>query len=75
MTLEFAQKSRELPNKVEIRLMKEAGNRFIPGMNKRYEIAAAKKISSPYEKQPCDHKQVTGRKKVTVKKGRLQVCC
>jgi hypothetical protein len=59
MTLEFAQKSRESPQKVEIPLLKQAAKSFVPEMNKRDDIAAAESISSPFEKQLCDHKQVT----------------
>jgi hypothetical protein len=59
MTLEFAQKSRESPHKVEIPLMKQAADSSVPDMNKRDDIAAAESISSPFEKQLCDHKQVT----------------
>jgi hypothetical protein len=59
MTLEFAQKSRESPHRVEIPLLKQAAESFVPEMNKRYDIAAAESISSPFEKQMCDHKRVT----------------
>jgi hypothetical protein len=56
---EFAQKSRESPHKVEIPLLKQAVDIFVPDMNKRDGVAAAEIISSPFEKQLCDHKQVT----------------
>jgi hypothetical protein len=59
MTLEFTQKSREFPHKVEISLLKQAAENFVNGINNRDDIAAAKSISSPFEKQLCDHKQVT----------------
>jgi hypothetical protein len=60
MTLEFAQKSRESPHKVEIPLLKQAAESFIPDMNNRDDVAAAESmLYSPFEKQPCDHKQVT----------------
>jgi hypothetical protein len=59
MTLEFAQKSRESPQKVEIPLLKQGAESFVPGMNQRDDVAAAESMSSPFEKQLCDHKQVT----------------
>jgi hypothetical protein len=59
MTLEFAQKSRELPHKVEIPLLKQAAESFVPGVNKRDDVAAAESMSSTFEKQMCNHKQVT----------------
>jgi hypothetical protein len=59
ITLEFAQKSRESPHKVEIPLLKQAPESFVPDMNKRDDIAAAERMSSPFEKQLCNHKQVT----------------
>jgi hypothetical protein len=59
MTLEFAQKSRDSPHKVEIPLLKQAAESFVPDMNKRDDIAAAESLSCPFEKQLCDHKQVT----------------
>jgi hypothetical protein len=59
MTLEFAQKSRESPHKVEIPLLKQATETFVPDMNKRDDIAAAESMYSPFEKKLCDHKQVT----------------
>jgi hypothetical protein len=59
MTLEFAQKSRESPHKVEIPLLKQAAESFVPDMNKRDDIASAESMSSPFEKQLCDNKQVT----------------
>jgi hypothetical protein len=59
MTLEFAQKSRESPHRVEIPLLKQAAESFVPEKNKRYDIAAAESMSSPFEKQLCGHKQVT----------------
>jgi hypothetical protein len=40
MTLEFAQKSREYPNKVDIPLLKQAAESFLPEINKRDDIAA-----------------------------------
>jgi hypothetical protein len=74
MTLEFAQKSRESPQKVEIPLQKQVAESFLPDMNKRDDIAAAESMSSPFEKQLCDHKQVTqdifGVKRVKVKKSK-----
>jgi hypothetical protein len=51
MTLEFAQKSRESPHKVEIPLLKQAAESFLPEMNKRDDIAAAESMYSPFEKQ------------------------
>jgi hypothetical protein len=39
--------------------MKQAAESFLPGMNKRDAIAAAESMSSPFEKQLCDRKQVT----------------
>jgi hypothetical protein len=59
MTLEFAQKSRESPHKAEIPLLKQAAENFVPEMNKTDDIASAESMSSPFEKQLCDHKQVT----------------
>jgi hypothetical protein len=59
MTLEFAQKSRESPHKVYIPLLKQAAESFIPGMNKRDDITEAESMSSPFEKQLCDNKEVT----------------
>jgi hypothetical protein len=59
VTVEFAQNSRESPHKVEIPLLKKAAESFVPGMNKRDDVVAAESISSPFEKQKCDHKQVT----------------
>jgi hypothetical protein len=59
MTLKFAQKSRESPHKVKIRLLKQAAESFLPDMNKRDDFVAAESMSSPFEKQMCDHKQVT----------------
>jgi hypothetical protein len=59
MTLEFAQKSRESPHMVDIPLLKQAEESFVPGMNKRSDVAAAGSMSSPFEKQLCDCKQVT----------------
>jgi hypothetical protein len=59
MNLEFAQKSRESRHRVEIPLLKQAGESFVPETNKRDDIAAAESISSPFEKQLSDHKQVT----------------
>jgi hypothetical protein len=56
MTFEFAQNSRESPHKVEIHLLKQAADSFTPGMNKRDDAASAGSISSPLEKQMCDHK-------------------
>jgi hypothetical protein len=58
MTLEFAQNSRESPHKVEIPLLKQAADSFVPDMNKRNDIAAAESMYSPFEKQMRDHKQV-----------------
>jgi hypothetical protein len=48
MTLEFAQKLRESPHRVEIPLLKQAAEIFVPDMNKRDEIAAAESMSSPF---------------------------
>jgi hypothetical protein len=59
ITLEFAQKSRESPHKVEITLLKQAVESFLPGMNNRYDVAEAESMYSPFEKQMCDHTQVT----------------
>jgi hypothetical protein len=42
MTLKFAQKSRESSHKVEIPLLKQAADSFVPGMNKRGDVTAAK---------------------------------
>jgi hypothetical protein len=58
VTSEIAQKLRESPHKVEIPLLKQAAESFIPGMNKIYDVAAAESMSSPFEKQLCDHTQV-----------------
>jgi hypothetical protein len=41
MTLEFAQKSRESLNKVEIPLLKQAAESTVPGLNKRDDVASA----------------------------------
>jgi hypothetical protein len=43
MTLEFAQKSRESPHKVDI-----SAESFVPDMNKRDDVAAAESMSSPF---------------------------
>jgi hypothetical protein len=59
MTLEFAQKSRESPHKVDIPLLKQSAENLVPSMNKRDDIEAAESMSSPFEKQMCDHKQAT----------------
>jgi hypothetical protein len=59
VNLEFAQKSREYPHKAEIPLLKQAAESFLPEMNKRDDIAASESMPSPFEKQLCDHKQVT----------------
>jgi hypothetical protein len=59
MTLEFAQNSSESPHKVEIPLLKQAAESFVPGMNKRDDVAAVESMYSPFEKQLCDHNQVT----------------
>jgi hypothetical protein len=59
MTLEFAQNSRESPHKVEIPLLKQAVESFVPDMNKRDNVAVAEIMSSPFGKHMCDHKQVT----------------
>jgi hypothetical protein len=48
MTLEFAQKSRESPYKVEIPLLKQATESFVPVMNNRDDIATAESMSSPF---------------------------
>jgi hypothetical protein len=58
-TLEFAQKSREPPHMVEIPLPKQAAESFVPDTNKRDDVAAAEIVYSPFEKQLCDHKQIT----------------
>jgi hypothetical protein len=50
MTFEFAQNSRESPHKIEIPLLKQAAESFIPGMNNRDDVAAAESMSSPFEK-------------------------
>jgi hypothetical protein len=44
---------------VEISLPKQNADIFIPGMNTRDNFAAAESMSSPFEKQLCDHTQVT----------------
>jgi hypothetical protein len=59
VTLEFAQKSRESPHRVDTPLLKQTAESFVPELNKRDEIAASESLSSPFEKQLCDHKQVT----------------
>jgi hypothetical protein len=59
MTLEVAQKSREFTHEVEIPLLKQAAESFVPDTNKIDDIVAAENMSSPFEKQLCDHKQVT----------------
>jgi hypothetical protein len=46
ITLEFAQNSRESQQKVEISLLKQAAESFVPGMNKRDDIAAAHLLKS-----------------------------
>jgi hypothetical protein len=48
ITLEFAQKSRESPHKVEIPLLKQAAESFVPGMSKRYDVTEAESMSSPF---------------------------
>jgi hypothetical protein len=48
MTLEFAQKSRESPHKVDIPLLKQTAESFIPDMNTRDGVAAAESMSSPF---------------------------
>jgi hypothetical protein len=48
MTLEFAQKSRESPHKVEIPLLKQAAESILPDMNKRDDIAASESMLSPF---------------------------
>jgi hypothetical protein len=58
-TLEFAQKSRESPHKVEIPLLKQAEESFVPAMNKRDDITSAESMSSPFKKHLCDQKQAT----------------
>jgi hypothetical protein len=58
ITLEFAQKSKELPHKVEIPLLEQAAESLVPCMNKRDDVAASESMSSTFEKQLCDHKQV-----------------
>jgi hypothetical protein len=59
MTLEFTQKSRESPHKVEIPLLKQAAESFVPDMNKIDDVVAAESMSSPFENQLCDHRLVT----------------
>jgi hypothetical protein len=49
MTLEFAQKSRESPHRVEIPLLKQAAESFVPDTHKRDAIAEAESISSHFE--------------------------
>jgi hypothetical protein len=51
MTLEFAQKSRESTHRVEIHLLKQASESFVPDTNKRDEVAAADSMSSAFENQ------------------------
>jgi hypothetical protein len=41
MTLDLAQNSRESPHKVEIPLLKQATESFVPGMNNRDEDASS----------------------------------
>jgi hypothetical protein len=41
LTLEFAQNSRQSPNKVDIPLLKQVAKSFVPDTNKRYDVAAA----------------------------------
>jgi hypothetical protein len=48
MTLEFAQKSRESPQKVDIILLKQAAESFVPAMNKRDYTTSAESMSSPF---------------------------
>jgi hypothetical protein len=48
MTLEFAQKSRESPHKVEIPLLKHAADSFVPGMNKRDDAASSESMPSSF---------------------------
>jgi hypothetical protein len=48
MTLEFAHKSRESPHTVDIHLLKQAAASFVPGTNKRDDVAAAESMSSPF---------------------------
>jgi hypothetical protein len=59
MTFEFAQKSREPPQKVEIPLLEQATDNFVPGTNNRDGIAAAESMTSSFEKQTYDHKKFT----------------
>jgi hypothetical protein len=39
--------------------VKQVAGIFVPGMNNRDDVAAAESMSSSFEKQLCDHKQVT----------------
>jgi hypothetical protein len=48
ITLEFAQKSRESLHKVEIYLLKQAAEIFVPDMNKRDDVEPAESMSSPF---------------------------
>jgi hypothetical protein len=77
MTLEYAQKSRESPHKVEIPLLKQTADNFVLEMNKRDDIVAAESMSSPFGNQLCDHKQVTkyilGCKRLKVKTSKYQI--
>jgi hypothetical protein len=59
LTQEFAQKARESSRKVEIPLLKQAAESFVPVMNKIDGIVAAESMSSPFEKHLCHHKKVT----------------
>jgi hypothetical protein len=52
-------KTRESPHKADIPLLKQAAESFVPGMNKRDDATEAENMSSPFEKQLYDHKQVT----------------
>jgi hypothetical protein len=51
MTLKCVQKSRESPHKVDIPLLKEAAESFVPGIKKRDDFASAESMYSPFEKQ------------------------
>jgi hypothetical protein len=58
-TLEFAQNSRASPHMVEIPLLQQTAESFVIGMNKRDDVAASEIMSSAFESQLCNHKQVT----------------
>jgi hypothetical protein len=39
--------------------MKQAAESFVPGTKQRDDVASAESMSSPFEKQMCDHTQFT----------------